>query len=198
MQKRDCRGLACPKPVLVAKEIIEAHPGEIIEITVDNQASRENVTRFLKSQGWEVSVRDEPAGAFAVTGAPPTCAMAFPSSERATADVQKILVFIAADVLGQGSDELGRGLMKSFLATLREMGKDLWRIVLVNNGVKLSTTGSACLEELTALSRAGTGILVCGTCLTHFGLLDNKAVGETTNMLDIVTSMELATKVIRI
>jgi hypothetical protein len=41
-------------------------------------------------------------------------------------------------------------------------------------------------------------VLVCGTCLDHFGLLSQKAVGETTNMLDVVTSLQLATKVINV
>jgi hypothetical protein len=41
-------------------------------------------------------------------------------------------------------------------------------------------------------------ILVCGTCLTHFDLLKRKQVGVTTNMLDIVTAMQLADKVINI
>jgi hypothetical protein len=36
---------------------------------------------------------------------------------------------------------------------------------------------------------------VCGTCLTHFDLMDQKAIGQTTNMLDIVTAMQLADKV---
>jgi hypothetical protein len=40
-------------------------------------------------------------------------------------------------------------------------------------------------------------VLVCGTCLTHYGLLEAKAVGETSNMLDIVTSLDLADKIIR-
>ncbi|MBW2410410.1 MAG: sulfurtransferase-like selenium metabolism protein YedF, partial [Deltaproteobacteria bacterium] len=44
----------------------------------------------------------------------------------------------------------------------------------------------------------GRKILVCGTCLDHFGLLDQKQIGETTNMLDIVTAMQLADKVISI
>ncbi|RLC20852.1 MAG: sulfurtransferase-like selenium metabolism protein YedF, partial [Deltaproteobacteria bacterium] len=37
-----------------------------------------------------------------------------------------------------------------------------------------------------------------GTCLTHFRLLDRKRVGETTNMLDIITAMQLADKVINL
>jgi len=78
------------------------------------------------------------------------------------------------------------------------MQPDLWRLVFVNNGVKLTVNGSAVLDELKSLAENGTQILVCGTCLTHFNLLDKKEVGETTNMLDIVTAMQVADKVINI
>ena len=40
--------------------------------------------------------------------------------------------------------------------------------------------------------------MLCGTCLDHFDLLARKQVGVTTNMLDIVTAMQLAEKVISI
>ena len=53
-------------------------------------------------------------------------------------------------------------------------------------------------EELVAYEKDGLTILVCGTCLSHFDLLEAKKVGETTNMLDIVTAMQLADKVINI
>jgi len=198
MQKRDCRGLACPKPVLVAKEAIDVHPDEVVEILVDNAASRENVSRFLKSQGWEIGIREEAGGVFVITGAPPTCSLAFPEPKKEEEERQKILVLIGSDALGIGSDELGRGLMKNFLSTVNEFGSDLWRIVCVNNGVKLAVSGAPCLDELRSLSAAGVDIFVCGTCLDHFGLLDAKEVGVTTNMLDIVTSLHVASKVIRI
>jgi len=48
------------------------------------------------------------------------------------------------------------------------------------------------------LVREGVQILVCGACLTHYDLLHKKQVGETTNMLDIVTGMQLADSVITI
>ena len=48
------------------------------------------------------------------------------------------------------------------------------------------------------LETEGLTILVCGTCLDHFDLLARKQVGQTTNMLDIVTAMQLADKVINI
>ena len=86
--------------------------------------------------------------------------------------------------------------MKNFLSTLTEM-QDLWRIVLLNGGVKLAATPGPCLEALKKLAESGVSILVCGTCLNHYGLLEKKQVGETSNMLDIVTSLDLAGKVIR-
>jgi len=88
--------------------------------------------------------------------------------------------------------------MVSFLKTIKEMGDELWRLVFVNNGVKLTIDGSEVLSVLKEYEKDGLHILVCGTCLTHFSLLDKKQVGETTNMLDIVTAMQLADKVINI
>ena len=105
---------------------------------------------------------------------------------------------IATDRMGYGDDELGLKLMINFIKTLKEMGDELWRLVFVNNGVKLTIEGSEILPVLHEYEEAGLHILVCGTCLTHFELLDQKRVGQITNMLDIVTAMQLADKVINI
>jgi selenium metabolism protein YedF len=88
--------------------------------------------------------------------------------------------------------------MVNFLRTLKEMGGELWRLVFVNNGVKLTIDGLEVLEDLKAYESAGLKILVCGTCIDHFNILEKKQVGETTNMLDIVTAMQLADKVINL
>jgi selenium metabolism protein YedF len=108
------------------------------------------------------------------------------------------MVMVGTDRLGHGDDELGSKLMASFMGTLKEMGGELWRLVLVNNGVKLTVSESPVLTALKALEASGVSLLVCGTCLNHFNLLDKKQVGETTNMLDIVTSMQVADSVINI
>jgi selenium metabolism protein YedF len=108
------------------------------------------------------------------------------------------MVMIATDRIGFGDDELGIKLMISFVKTLKEMGSELWRLVFVNNGVKLTITGAEVLEDIRSLADNGVHILVCGTCLMHFNILEDKQVGETTNMLDIVTAMQLADKVINI
>jgi len=81
---------------------------------------------------------------------------------------------------------------------LKEMGPELWRLVFINSGVTLTAEGAEALPVLQELAREGVQILVCGTCLNHFNLLHKKQVGETTNMLDIVTGMQLADSVITI
>jgi len=206
----DCRGIPCPQPVLQAKQAIESrHPGTL-SINVDNDAAEHNVTRFLESQGYQIDTieRDDKCRSIrasclsATQPAPekdcPDCE-AMPAgqiNQLANQDMQ--LVLITSAYLGQGDDSLGQGLMKNFLATLPEMGPDLWRLILLNSGVKLAVEGSAVLPELYTLQDKGVSILVCGTCLEHFRLLAHKQVGETTNMLDVVTSLQTASKIIKI
>jgi len=124
------------------------------------------------------------------------CAGEIPAHEGQAAEVKKTLVLLAADCLGKGDDELGRKIVINFIRTIKEMGDDLWRLVLLNSGVKLAVEGSEALPQLQELAGAGLGILVCGPCLKTFNLLEKKQVGELTSMLDIVTSMQLADKVI--
>ncbi len=195
----DCRGLACPAPVLKAKETIEAKGLSEITVLVDNKAAKENVARFLGSQGFQVVV-EEDGNEFRVKGSKArggeTCQVM--SAAELAGEKKRIMVMVTTDRVGHGDQELGRKLMMSFLSTLPEMGGELWRIVFLNNGVKLTVRGSEALDILKDIEAKGTQLMVCGTCLTHFGLLDQKEVGETTNMLDIVTSMLVADTIINI
>ncbi len=194
----DCRGLACPAPVLQTKEALEKEHPKVIKVVVDNEASRQNVSRFMESQNLEVTVLQEGPD-FHVTGRiGKNAATEAPVEKKPDTEHKKIMVMVANDCMGHGDDELGEKLMMSFLKTLKEMGEELWRLVFVNNGVKLTIADSNILPVIQELEKEGVHILVCGTCLTHFNLLDKKQVGETTNMLDIVTAMQLADKVINI
>jgi selenium metabolism protein YedF len=124
------------------------------------------------------------------------CAGENPVQAEPAPDVKKTLVILAADCVGKGDDELGRKIMINFIRTMKEMGGDLWRLVLLNAGVKLAVEGSEVLPQLQELAREGLGILVCGPCLKTFNLFEKKQVGEITTMVDIVTSMQVADKVI--
>lgn len=198
MKELDCRGLACPSPVLKTKEMVDSGAHEI-SVLVDNEAAKENVSRFLINQGFDVTT-EAGSGGFIVIGVKQgereTCRV-IPDSEL-SAKTKKITVMVTTDRMGFGDDELGLKLMINFLATVKEMGKDLWRLIFVNNGVKLTVEGAETLPVIQDLEGSGVHVMVCGTCLNHFNLLDKKQVGETTNMLDIVTSLQVSDKVINL
>lgn len=196
--KIDARGLTCPEPVLKTKTAVETMDPESVTVVVDNPASQQNVQRFLESRGYQTIIEQQ--GEDYITAGARDTSPEYKSIavEPETKDHKKILVLCATDRMGYGDDDLGKKLMASFIKTLKEMGDELWRLVFVNNGVKLSVKGSPVLESLTEYENNQLKILVCGTCLTHFDLLEDKMVGETTNMLDIVTSMQLADSVIKI
>jgi len=50
----DARGRACPEPVLMTKKGLEANPAGI-DVLVDNNTAKENVSRFAKSRGYQVA-----------------------------------------------------------------------------------------------------------------------------------------------
>jgi selenium metabolism protein YedF len=200
MKKIDARGLACPAPVLQTKAVLQEEKPAGVCVVVDNAASQQNVQRFLESQGFH-AVLERKGDDYRVVGTcgtePQNQAQTSPDPIPAS-ETKKIMVMCATDRIGFGDDDLGRKLMINFLRTLKEMGPDLWCLVFVNNGVKLSIDDSEVVGDLKALEDGGLKVLVCGTCLNHFNLLERKQVGETTNMLDIVTAMQLADKVINI
>ena len=202
MKEIDVRGLACPAPVLHTKSAIEEVNPDIIKVIVDNEASKQNVCRFLESRNYETSIKED-GNDFLVIGKRKEGVSSEVSpeiliDEKTRTDTKKIMVMLTTDRMGFGDDELGLKLMISYIKTLKEMGHELWRLIFVNNGVKLTIKGSEVLPALKDYEKDGLHIMVCGTCLTHFDLLDKKQVGETTNMLDIVTAMQLADKVINI
>ena len=196
MEILNCRGLSCPLPVTETRDYIENNPQlQRFQVLVDNSASAENVKRFLESRGFGFSV--EASGPDFQINAEKAGG---PGCETVGQDLiqggQKTIILISKEKLGRGDDYLGGQLMLNFLKTLKEMGKSLWRLVFLNSGVKLTVEGAESLPLIQELAGQGVSVLVCGTCLNHFGLLEQKKVGETTNMLDIVTSLQVADKVI--
>lgn len=223
----DCRGLACPEPVLKSREVIESKKPEQFAVIVDNQPAVENITRYTENNGYKVAgVENGTDGSFTLTICRAqdgdAAQQEIPGFEKThfLKDTEifnknpmflkdgenyadylayhqkcKTVLFLSTNTLGHGDDELGAKLMENFLATLPEM--NLWQVIMVNGGVKLATTEGKNLESLKKLAEQRVKISVCGTCLNFFGLLEEKKIGETTNMLDIVTALDLADKVIR-
>lgn len=59
MKVVDCRGLACPQPVMETKKVLDNMKSGYIEVIVDNVAAKENVSRFAKGQGCQVEITEK-------------------------------------------------------------------------------------------------------------------------------------------
>jgi selenium metabolism protein YedF len=188
----DARGLACPQPVIMAKNTIEER-GDCVVI-VDDEAARENVCRMAVSLGCDVRVDEKDGVAYIHISRGDVCEA---REDRKPSAGPTVIVF-PYDKMGRGDDELGTVLIKAFLHTLGEVSPRPDVIIFFNAGVKLATEGSDVLNDLSTMENQGIGILVCGTCLDYFGLKDNLKVGVVSNMYDIAETMLSAGRVIRI
>ncbi|MEE0452446.1 MULTISPECIES: sulfurtransferase TusA family protein [Peptacetobacter] len=53
----DARGLSCPQPVLMTKKGVAENPNGV-EVLVDNMTACNNVKKFLKNAGFNVTVEE--------------------------------------------------------------------------------------------------------------------------------------------
>lgn len=58
MIKIDARGMSCPQPVLMTKKAIKENSDQV-EVLVDNETARGNVSRFLSTSGYRVSFNSD-------------------------------------------------------------------------------------------------------------------------------------------
>jgi len=202
----DARGLACPRPVTLTKKAIEKNDAVIV--LVDNDAAVENIRRMAKKMACsfavmgrekkvhklslvrseatnQILVRDE---AFA---AEMSCDV-LPGKDR-----RPLVVVLSNNRMGRGDDVLGDVLIRSFIHTLLELNPLPDTIICYNGGVKLTAEDSAVLGDLQELEKAGTEILVCGTCVNYFGLGEQVAAGHISNMYDIAETMAGAGRLLR-
>lgn len=201
MKTLDCKGMNCPKPVLETKAFLEEHGNESFVVVVDNEASRENVLRFGRSQGCKVRVANGAGGSFEITiepGEDSGSTATFRAEDYACPlPVGDNLVYIIpSDSMGSGSAELGWGLLQTYVQTIEEVNPLPSHIILYNGGVKLAATDNKGLEVMQRLEKKGVTVWSCGTCLEFFHLENDCQVGTITNMYDIMQTMAAAGKVV--
>ena len=190
----DARGLACPQPVLATKRALEEIEEGIIKVIVDNGAARENIKRFAEPQGCSVII-EEKEGEFhiqAIKGDQEHCEC------RSQLAINKDVLLVGTDCLGEGEKELGKVLMKAFINTLEDSEFKPGKLIFINAGVRLTTEGSDVLDTLETLEKEGVEIFSCGTCLDYYHLEEKLKVGVVTNMYDTVNFLMEASKVVRI
>ncbi len=203
----DARGDQCPIPVVKAKKALEGLGGAgCVEVLVDNEIAVQNLTRMAKHAGKDVisrRIKDKEYEVLITSSGEENrepAAEAAPETEKISCIPDQRgawVIAVSSAVMGQGNDELGRILMKGFLYAVTQLEELPETILFYNGGASLTTEGSDSLEDLKSLEAQGVVIKTCGTCLNYYGLTDKLAVGEVTNMYDIVETLERASKVIR-
>lgn len=202
MEKRiDCKGMACPLPVVNAKKAAETlGAGDELTILVDNEIAVQNLTRFAEHKGFDVSAKKKSDKEYAVVMQILGEAKELAQEEIVCAvDSRRkgMLVVLSANEMGSGDAKLGTALMKAFVFALTKQDQLPDTILCYNTGAYLTCEGADTLEDLKLLESEGVTILTCGTCLDFYGLKEKLAVGGVTNMYDIVERMEQAAQIIK-
>lgn len=95
------------------------------------------------------------------------------------------------------SDEaFGTVMPEKLLHTLEARGDRPAAICFVTEGISAVTTDGPELLSLQMLEQMGVRMVVCGTCLDHYGRRDDLKVGEAGGMDDIVDLIAAADKVV--
>lgn len=197
----DCRGQACPLPVVNAKKAAEQlYAGDVLTVLVDNEIAVQNLSRFAGHKGFGVSSRKKADKEYAVIMNISGRAEA-PQEEEITCAVDSrrkgMLVVLSGNVMGTGDVKLGAALMKAFVFALTRQEQLPDTVLCYNTGAYLTCQGADTLEDLKLLESEGVTVLTCGTCLDFYGLKEKLAVGAVTNMYDIVERMENAAQIIK-
>ncbi len=192
VKKLDATGLSCPQPVVLTKNALEEVDEGSIEVTVDNKAAAENVSRFAHNAGYDARI-DEKNGLFFVTVVKHKGAL---NEEKETGPATAL--FVGTDTMGRGNDKLGKILLGAFFQTLLETAPRPRSIIFMNAGVKLTAEGSGVLQQLMELQKLGAELLVCGTCLDFFRIKEKIRVGRISNMFEITNTLLKSEKIIAV
>lgn len=200
----DAVGDQCPIPVVKATRALRelTEPGTL-EVRVDNEIAVQNLTKMANQKGYGVKSEKLAVNQFKVTMTVGEGAVAPAVNEAEECLVvpggkkKTVVVAISSDKMGEGSDELGHILMKSFLYALGQQDELPDAIIFYNGGAHVTCQESPALEDLKSMEAQGVEITTCGTCLDHYGLRDQLKVGSVSNMYAIVERLTGADLVIK-
>ena len=198
-------GDACPIPVVKTKNAIRelGEAGGVVETLVDNEIAVQNLTKMANQKGYGVKSEKLAVNQFKVTMTVGEGAVAPAVNEAEECLVvpggkkKTVVVAISSDKMGEGRDELGHILMKSFLYALGQQDELPDAIIFYNGGAHVTCQESPALEDLKSMEAQGVEITTCGTCLDHYGLRDQLKVGSVSNMYAIVERLTGADLVIK-
>jgi hypothetical protein len=100
-------------------------------------------------------------------------------------------VIVSQYGMGSGDPELGLLLLRRYLRNDLEQDDRAGRYVFYNGGVRAAVLDDEVRGLLQQLEKRGSLILLCGTCLEHFGLAAGLTVGRIACLGDVRESMAM-------
>ncbi|MGG5318642.1 sulfurtransferase-like selenium metabolism protein YedF [Enterococcus sp. AZ072] len=197
MYKIDAIGKACPLPVIETKKALKEH--EAVETLVDNEIATQNLKKMADQLGYIYQMEPDKDNYRVKISKGNGDAVDTEEIKESPEIVtnEDYIVVVDTNIMGRGSDELGKNLLKMFIYSITEQDVLPKQIIFYNGGVSLVTEGSDSLEDLQALADQDVEIYACGACLNFFELTEKVAIGEITNMYRIVEMMRQAPKVMK-
>ncbi|MGH1830811.1 sulfurtransferase-like selenium metabolism protein YedF [Enterococcus gilvus] len=196
MFKIDALGKACPLPVIETKKALREH--DVVETLVDNEIATQNLRKMAEQLGYIYQMDQDAPNHYKVViskGNADLIDDEEPQVAEAIATVDDYIVVVDTNVMGRGSDELGKNLLKGFIYSLTEQDVLPEKVIFYNGGVQSVVEGSDSLEDIRGLAEQGVEIYACGACLNFYEL--TAAVGEVTNMYRILEMMRQAPKIVK-
>ena len=185
----NCCNLECPKPIIETKKALQdLKNGEILEILLNSEISKENVLKYLKSLALNPNLSKENNN-FLISVKKENL-----SCESLNLE-QKRVLFLKSDKIGNG--ELGANLMKGFLSTLKSLDKMPNLILCVNESVLINTDKThLAYDAMKELENLGVEIISCGSCLEFFNKSKELKIGKIGNAYEILNTLFSEAKII--
>jgi selenium metabolism protein YedF len=199
MKTIDTKGLTCPRPLIMLKEgLQEAAEGQELRVITDNETSLKNMLNYLRDQGAETEVSSVgKVHTISTTRPHGTLSAEDPALYCETSAVRNdYVVCVKSDKMGGGDPDLGKMLMEIFLDNLKLQEHLPTHVILYNAGVKLAMKDSQVCSSLSELEELGCRIMLCGTCIDHYGLQYEIGVGMISNMVTITETMAVTGHVV--
>ena len=181
----------CVLPVIQAKRALEKN--SLVELLVNDEENVKKIHDFAAENNCKFVSEVTESGVYKVI-----------LEKEVTKEKEQILqikddsyiVVINKQIMGHGSEELGKKLMKAFLYTLTEQEVLPKKILFYNGGALLvDKNRSHVLKELKELEDNGVEIMCCGACIDYYKV--DLAIGNSSNMYFIVEDMRTANRVVR-
>jgi len=106
------------------------------------------------------------------------------------------ILLITREGMGSADPALQHKLLDTYLRLLLENDSLPAAICFYTEGVRLVVEGSPLVERLAQIEQKGVRLVICSTCLNHFGLSEKVKVGIIGGMQDILEYQIRASKVI--